>query len=41
LTDLFDTLNAVDQELAKIAEMLTIERPDLTPDAGGTALLPA
>ncbi|MET3921078.1 hypothetical protein [Arthrobacter sp. UYEF20] len=34
LIDLFDTLDAVDQELANVAEMLTIERPDLMPNAG-------
>jgi GNAT superfamily N-acetyltransferase len=34
LIDLFDTLDAVDQELANVAEMLTIERPDLMTSAG-------
>lgn len=34
LIDLFDTLDAVDQELANVASMLTIERPDLMPEAG-------
>lgn len=34
LINLFDTLNAVDQKLAKIAEMRTIDRPDLMPEAG-------
>jgi hypothetical protein len=34
LIDLFDTLDAVDQELASVAEMLTIERPELMPEAG-------
>jgi GNAT superfamily N-acetyltransferase len=33
LIDLFMTLDAVDQELANVAEMLTVERPDLMPDA--------
>lgn len=34
LMDLFDTLDAVDQQLANVAEMLTFERPDLMPNAG-------
>lgn len=34
LIDLFDTLDAVDQELANVAEMLTTERPDLMLAAG-------
>jgi hypothetical protein len=34
IIDLFDTLDAVDQELANVAEMLTIQRPDLMPSAG-------
>lgn len=34
MIDLFMTLDAVDQELANVAEMLTIERPDLMPNAG-------
>lgn len=34
LIDLFDTLDAVDQELANVAEMLTVERPDLMPEVG-------
>lgn len=32
--DLFMTLDAVNQELAGVAEMLTNERPDLMPNAG-------
>ncbi|MEV7132151.1 hypothetical protein AB0N24_04600 [Arthrobacter sp. NPDC093128] len=32
--ELFLTLDAVDQELANVAEMLTVERPDLMPAAG-------
>lgn len=31
---MFDTLEAGDQELANVAEMLTVERPDLLPAAG-------
>lgn len=34
MIDLFMTLDAVDQDLANIAEMPTIERPDLIPNAG-------
>lgn len=34
MIDLFMTLDAVDQGLANVAEMLTVERPDLTPNAG-------
>ena len=34
LIDLFDTLDAVDQELANVAAMLTTERPDLMQEAG-------
>ncbi|TSE15041.1 hypothetical protein B1A87_003035 [Arthrobacter sp. KBS0703] len=34
MIDLFMTLDAVDQDLANVAEMLTIERPDLMPNAG-------
>lgn len=34
LIDLFYTLDAVDQELANVAEMLTTERPELMPNAG-------
>ncbi|MBT2549733.1 hypothetical protein [Arthrobacter sp. ISL-65] len=34
MIDLFMTLEAVDQELANVAEMLTVERPDLMPNAG-------
>lgn len=33
MIDLFDTLDAVDQQLANVAEMLTVERPDLMPNA--------
>jgi GNAT superfamily N-acetyltransferase len=33
LIDLFMTLDAVDHELAGVAEMLTTERPDLLPNA--------
>jgi hypothetical protein len=34
LIDLFDTLDAVDQQIANVAEMLTVERPDLMPNTG-------
>jgi len=34
IIDLFDTLDAVDQEMANVAEMLTTERPDLMEAAG-------
>lgn len=34
LIDLFDTLDAVDQMLANVGEMLTTERPELMPNAG-------
>lgn len=34
MIDLFMTLDAVDQEMANVAEMLTVERPDLMPNAG-------
>ena len=34
LIDLFMTLDAVDQDMANVAEMLTVERPDLMPNAG-------
>lgn len=34
LIDLFSTLDAVDQELADVAEMLTVERPDLMATVG-------
>lgn len=34
LIDLFDTLDAVDQKMANVGEMLTINRPDLMPESG-------
>ncbi|MET4144327.1 hypothetical protein [Arthrobacter sp. UYCo732] len=34
MIDLFWTLDAVNQELANVAEMLTTERPDLMPNSG-------
>lgn len=34
MIDLFYTLDAVDRDLANVAEMLTVERPDLMPGAG-------